>query len=197
MNIDKGRILPSGWHYKDPSGYRIPLKGELPNPQEVIAALMEYRLENNIEVGSPEGDLEEYVCSTFPTWCRREAGTPQPIQTVPGRRNVDLVIGWANHLYVHVGRLQLIPQKEAEERANICKNCPMQMEWSRDCPPCVTSAQRLLSILRQGKDTAVAQNGEVRGCQVYGWDNRTACHIDKQHLPPPNPNAPPACWMRL
>lgn len=197
MNIDTGRILPGGWHYNDPSGYRIPLKGELPNPGAVIEALMSYRLENNLPVGSPEADLEEFVCATYPTWCRRTPDAPRPLKERVPARNVDLVIGWANELYTKVGRLQLIPQKEAEERATTCRACPLQMNWSSDCPPCVTSAQRLLSILRQGKDTAAAQDGQLKGCAAFGWDNRTACHIDRQHLPPqPNPNAPAECWMR-
>jgi hypothetical protein len=197
MNIVTEMILPGGWHFISKDGYRIPLKSELPGPRDVIDAMVSYRLENNLPVGDPEGDLEEYVCNAYPTWCRRESGAPRPIQERPNLRNVDLVIGWANELYTKVGRLQLIPQKEAEERATICKACPKQMDWARDCPNCVTSAQRLLNILRQGKDTAVAQTADaVRGCSIYGWDNRTACHLDKQHLPQqPNPGAPAECWM--
>lgn len=196
MNINEAMILPGGWHYKC-DAYRIPHKGELPNPKEVISGIMTYRLENNLPVGDPEGDLEEYVCANFPAWCRRAPGEPIPVQTQQGTRNVDLVLMWANEFYTKVGRLQLVPQKEADERAAICASCPLQMDWANDCPPCVTSAQRLMAILRQGKDTIEGNLGGLRGCHAHGWDNRTAVHIDKQHLPPQaNPNAPAQCWMR-
>jgi hypothetical protein len=195
MQIETSIGLPGGWHYAQ-ADYRIPLKGELPSAKAVLDALLKHRLENNLPVGNPEGDLEAYVCEKFPTWCRRgDTVVPPPIH--PIRRNVDLVIGWANQLYVHVGRLTLVPQKEAEARAAICVRCPMQMRWANECPPCVTSAQRLLTILRQGKDTPQGPSGTLNGCACHGWDNRTAVHLDAVHLPPQaNPTAPAECWVR-
>lgn len=196
MQIETNIILPGGWHYKDETGLRIPLRGELPGAKEVISAIMSYRLENNIPVGDPQRDLEDYVCKNFPTWCRKGSGSP-PINVNPVQgRNVDLVITWANALYNTQGRLQLVPQREAEQRATICEQCPAQMMWENDCPPCVTSAQRLLSILRQGRDTAVGQASTLHGCSLYKWDNRTAVHIDKVHLNTPEVGAPPPCWAK-
>jgi hypothetical protein len=196
VNIETSIGLPGGWHYRDASGYRIPAKSELASAQAVIDALMSYRLENNIAVGDPTGDLENYVCLSFPTWCRRRQDVVPPANP-PGQRNVDLVIGWANELYTKIGRLQLVPQKEADARAETCARCPMQMSWAADCPPCVTSAQRLLTILRQGKDTVLGPTGRLQGCSCHGWDNRTAVHLDVVHLPlQANPSAPDFCWVR-
>jgi len=196
MQIETSIILPGGWHYKDKAGYRIPLRGELPGAKEVIAAIMQHRLENNIEVGDPQADLENYVCTNFPQWCRRGATQP-PININPVQgRNVDVVITWANALYTTVGRLQLVPQREAEARAQVCEACPAQMMWENDCPPCVTSAQRLLSILRQGRDTQPGLSSTLHGCALYKWDNRTACHVDKVHLNTQEVGAPPPCWAR-
>lgn len=188
--------LPTGWHFVSPQGYRIPLKGELPSAKAVIDAIMQYRLENNVPVGDPQADMEAFVCSTYPTYCRPKNQVVPPPNAGPKGGNVDLIVAWANALYVQVGRLALVPQKEAEERAATCIRCPMQMDWASGCPPCVTSAQRLLSILRQGKDVSTGLSGTLKGCSCYGWDNRTAVHLDLSHLPPVNPASPDFCWVR-
>jgi len=111
-------------------------------------------------------------------------------------RNVDIVLQWANALYKDSGRLQMATGEEANRRAEICSRCPLQMEWVRDCPNCVQSAQRYLSILRQGRDTPHGNAGLLKGCNAMGWDNRTAVHLDRAMLPPANPPCPNECWLR-
>jgi hypothetical protein len=195
MQIETSIGLPGGWHYEDAAGYRIPLRGELPSAQSVIDALMQHRLENNIPVGDPQADMENFVCSRFPTYCRPKTPTLPPARP-HGTRNVDIVTEWANALYVNVGRLALVPAREAQARSETCVRCPMQMSWAEDCPPCVTSAQRLLMILRQGKDVPLGPSGTLNGCACHGWDNRTAVWFDRAHLPPKaNPGAPEMCWV--
>lgn len=199
--IIEGMILPGGWHYKDSTGYRIPYTGELPNPKAVVDAILHYRLENGLPAGNPEQDMEAYVCSAFPRWCAGEADRSNTFMdnTVASSRPstlrfVDIISLWANSLYGTAGKLSLVPLREAEQRAEICKGCPQNTIWENSCPPCVQSAQRLLSIIRQGKD--VQQLNELHGCKCHGFCTRTAVHLEREHLPPVANDAPSACWLR-
>lgn len=195
-------VLPGGWHYRSPEGYRIPFSSELPNSKTVIDAILHYRLENGLPAGDPEGDMETYVCNNFPNWCRGAADRSNtfmndtPASSKPGPlRFVDVIALWANSLYGNAGKLGLIPLREAEQRAEICKSCPQNQVWENSCPSCVQSAQRLLTIIRQGKD--VQQLADLHGCKCYGFDTRTAVHLERAHLPLEiSPLSPGLCWLR-
>lgn len=193
----EGMILPGGWHYKDPTGYRIPHTSELPGPREVVDAILEFRLENQLPAGNPEADLENYVCTTFPHFCSDPLTTPVPNsqnQIIVGNKFVDIIALWANSLYDQAGRMTLVTNKEAEQRSVACMNCPMQTVWEGDCPRCVENAQRITKIVRQGKE--VTHWRKLHGCAAQGFCTRTAVHIDRQYLGPTNPTAPDYCWMR-
>jgi hypothetical protein len=199
--IIEGVLPPGGWHYEDPTGYRIPYKGEAPSKKDLIHAIMEYRLENRIPVGHPEQELEQFLCTKFPRFCHPHdmgpAGTltaagGQIMDTIPGPRTVDHIAAWANALYEQAGRLEMATLKEADTRADVCRQCPMQKEWEGECPQCVTAAQRVLMIVRQGKE--VTHWRKLKSCGGR-FCTRTAVHIAKQHLQQPPSGAPATCWM--
>ena len=199
MRITAGMIPPGGWHYKDPSGYRIPHTGELESADKVEDAILTYRLENHIPAANPKEDLEHYICNNFPSWCRMDAPSPEPLPPRPepnrnSGRFVDVIALWANSLLDIVGGLTLIPQREAEERATICQQCPLQVSWEHECPSCVESCRRITKMLRQGKE--VTQWRKLKGCVAHGFCTQTAVHLDPKHLMEPNEAAPSNCWMR-
>lgn len=194
--VNESMILPGGWHYKDPSGYRIPHTSELANPELVIKGILDYRLENRIPVGNPERDFEDYVCSNFPNWCLTSQATPAPNPNQPRDevKFVDRIAAWANSLYDQAGRLSLVPMRDAQARSEICRRCPMNQNWENDCPRCVENARRLTIIIRQGRD--VPNERGLMGCACHVFDVRTAIHLERAHLPATSEQAPEECWMR-
>lgn len=194
--------MPGGWHYKDQSGYRIPHEGELSGPKEVIDAILTYRLQNMRPVGNPEADFHNYVCTTFPTWCVPDAGemlqAANAALTGPSGqpRIVDIITAWATALYDHVGKLKLVPINEAEKRSEACRGCPHNVQWQGECPPCVTNAQRLLVIIRQGREATPWR--KLHACTCWNFDTRTAVHLEKEHFDISKMPAlrPSFCWLK-
>lgn len=192
-----GMIPPRGFHYVDPSGYRVPHTGEATSLENLMDLLITYRLENNLPVNDVRLDIENYICNNFPNMCAIQvANSPFYGAALPapqGQRRVDLVAAWANSLYEHAAKLNLVTENEAMERAARCKGCPCNEAWENECPPCVTNAQRLLTIARQSRD--VSDPGKMHYCSYYKFDTRTAVWLDLAHFVP-RQNPPEVCWLK-
>lgn len=196
--IIQGLLPPSGWHYKDAQeGYRVPHQGEAANVQDLSDRLQEYRLQNQLPVGDPLGDIEAYICSNFPRNCTPHEQGQEPIQqnasNPSSNRFVDTIALWAKGIYQNQDR-RLMPLSEAEQRAQACLRCPLNQPWENDCPNCVLNAQRILAIIRQGKD--VGTHRKLHGCRAHGSCTRTSVHIEREFLGPVAEGAPDYCWMR-
>jgi hypothetical protein len=199
-----GILPPGGWHYVHIENgqiqYRIPHVSELPSLNAVVDAITHYRLENRLPVGDPQGDYENWLCSTHPRFCREhlfEANHISANLTAPaGQRHVDRINGWANSLYAAVPKLKMVPMAEADQRAQTCLQCPLNVQWEGECPACVTSAQRLLLIIRQGRDSHYGK--KLHACSGTGMCTRTAIHIEREHFPPQSTYAslPEPCWLK-
>ena len=191
-------LPPGGWHYKDSvHGYRVPHTGEAPTPKILEDMLQEYRLENQLPVGDIIQDIENYICSNFPRNCTVGDQPPLTIaqtQQAPSQtRFVDLISGWANTLYQRQDK-RLIPIAEVEQRSQACLRCPLNQVWENDCPQCVTNAQRVLSIIRQGKESS--QWRRLHGCRAQGFCTRTAIHLEREFLGAVAEGVPDYCWMK-
>lgn len=188
-------IPPRGFHYVSPTGYRVPATGEAYNEKDLIKRLQQYRLENLLEVGDAQADIENYICSNFPFVC---GGNPTnvSVQThaavAPGRGTpVDEINRWANALYENPKKVDLVTQNDANIRAHTCARCPLNVAWEHGCGPCIGQAKRLLATLRQGRD--VADGDHLRYCSHHHFDTRTAIHMSEHTLE--FGTSPEFCWL--
>jgi len=195
--VIKGMVMPGGWHYKV-EGVRRPY--EAISYDDLIAKELQYRLENGLPVGDVQQDVDEYICSTFPNQChrvsRREAPAHGPTAPPRGKasRFIDHLIQWGERIY-ESQRIELVLESEANDRAKVCVECKLNGEWRNLCPNCVTRAEQLFGIIRQGRD--VARWRKLKACRLYRMDTRTAvwlrdtrCEPDLAFIAPQN------CWNK-
>ena len=168
---------------------------------ELIVAVINWRLQNQRPVGNAKGDVDLFICSNFPRQCQGRgpkgeinvrATVAQKAQQA-GARFVDRIILWATDAMNEGHGKDLEPAQEAARRAAICVACPRNSEWENSCPSCVTHAQRLMTIIRQGKDIP-SLAPQLHACSDTDMCNRTSIWI-KRHLLRKSPNMPKACWI--
>lgn len=193
QRIITGMIPPGGWHFMQEGKHRI----ESDSYDHLIEAVQTWRLQNQRPVGNVVQDVIDYICSNFPRQCQ---GTPEQrasgaVKPTPGAGNkfVDKIIQWANDARDEGIARELETEQEALRRANICAQCPKNSTWENSCPSCVDHAQRLMAILRQGKDIQ-SMAPRLHGCSEVTHDNRTAIWIKKEFLRKSD-GMPEACWV--
>jgi hypothetical protein len=195
--IITGMIPPDGWHYLQEGKFRV----DASSYDELIVAVINWRLQNQRGVGDAKGDIDQFICSNFPRQCQGvgpkgqinvRATVAQKALTA-GARFVDRIIQWAVDAMNEGHGKDLEPAQEAARRAAICVECPRNSTWENSCPSCVTHAQRLMTIIRQGKDIP-SLAPRLHACSDTNMDNRTSIWI-KRHLLRKSPNMPKACWI--
>ena len=163
--------------------------------------IFDYRMRNNIPVGDIEDDIDRYYCTRWPSACNKEPKDYLP-QGAPGERREPLssrVARWAGWLAQRMprGGFALVTQEEADRRSAICGQCPKNVAWKVGCSGCNSSTTTLLMQLRSLRISAKA--GNLMGCEVGGWDNMTAVHLDRSLLElteKQTENLPKDCWRK-
>lgn len=195
MPVIDGVVPPGGFSYVSPTGYRVPAQDSAANVADLVEKLTKYRLENHLDVGNPSADVESYICSNYPNMCGvydRASGIQTHGVTAPFLgRAVDLVNSWANVLMDKRAKVELVPQAEADQRSMACRKCIYNQEWRNGCGPCVSTAQRGLATIRQGRD--VKEPDQMLYCGLHRIDTRTAVWLDRKTFGPVN--APSYCFL--
>lgn len=190
-----GVIPPQGFHYRSPTGYRVPATGEALNFPDLVEKMVKYRLENHLDVGNAEADAEDYICTNFPNICGiyQNPGNFQAHSVLSAAigRPVDFINGWVNGLLNNIAKVELVTEAEANSRAVACRKCPYNQEWRNGCGPCVSTAQRGLGTVRQSKD--VQNPDDMRYCGLHRIETRTAVWLHRSIFGPVN--APSHCWL--
>ena len=198
LRAKEGAIPPGGWHYlqKTPLG-EVRLDGA--DKIATIDAITQFRINNSITLGSPEDDLDNFICSQWPHFCGSASILGEPyVQEYSEPKNFrEVVTGWLANKYSQTGKAALVDEETAEERAQICNTCPQNREWKIGCPPCVTNAERIALMVAQNHKTET----KVMGCAIAGHDNATAVHLPEPLLRHRNryteelQSDAPHCWM--
>ena len=183
-------ICPGGPHFPVDEG--VTLTGG--SWDQVYAMISEYRMQHGKEPGDPRGDCVKYICGKWPRFCILEKeGAPASEQ---GRSMGSRLNGWVAMAIRNQppGGYELVTQAEANDRAEICAQCPMNLGWIT-CPNCAEATQGLSARIRRLRNTPI--DNQLSGCLVFGHDNQSAVHL-AQHIPPltdaTKELAPPGCW---
>lgn len=188
--------MPGGWAYLQDGTFRI----EAESYEELLDNVREWRLQNGKPVGDVETEVESYICNTYPRQCRnRSTGSAPPRWAqaiIPNRATVnkfvDRITQWALGVSKHPDSKNLMEDGLANQRAERCQICPQNDTWENNCPSCVTNAQRLLALIRRGKEHASWR--KLHGCKAMGHCNRTAIYLPSS-LVTETPETPPECWI--
>jgi hypothetical protein len=192
MTVKTGTVPPEGWHYPVGEGVKL----EATSRDDLINMIFTWRLRNNVPQGDIARDIDDYYCTKWPSSCAKEpkdygvpAGVPDARETMLTR-----VSRWAAHTAALTpkGGYPLATKSESERRAAVCVACPRQKNWRTGCTSCSASAVALLHQVAQLRSTS--KDGLLFGCEVMGWDNKTAVHLQLD-TPPKTEAFPPGCWF--
>jgi len=194
-----GVIPPNGYHFIERHGdVEKIINGT--SYENVAEQLLKYRVSNQLPLGRPYEEVCAYVCGTWPHFCTDQ----EPVGLVPESSKPTFtieVLQWVQLLWkrqAHVPQ-PLVNDMEANRRAEICKDCPFQKDWSDyGCGTCVDSVRRQSLVFRAGKD--VAGTKKPMGCSILGQENHAAVWAAKGSLPDMTPEQkaqlPAPCWRR-
>jgi hypothetical protein len=203
-------VPPGGWHVPVPESDE-PLRAD--SHDDLVQVLTRYRIDNNLPMGNPESEIDNYICNAWPHVCgasslvrsEGEDDKPplaygQPIK----RRLIDRIAGWAANRYSRLGCVQLVSNEEAERRSGLCVGCPKNIiKWrenaTRDCAPCAERIQALdvlLYKIRRGEK--VEREKQLGACLQFGHENQSAVHLSEdmlRHRKHYTTGAPEFCWL--
>jgi hypothetical protein len=186
--------MPTGWHYMQPVSYNA--RGqriEASSYKELYKLVENWRVQNGIEVGDVKRDIDDYICNTYPHQCGKTYGVAQHKQQGrPGQKFVDKISNWL--LEMTKRNPSVLLQAEAQKRADICAQCPLNQHYENKCGACMSNITRLGTILRKNNNLSIAPS--LHGCNVLNQDNKTAVWLDIYGDGIANTQLPEHCWAK-
>lgn len=169
--IREGAVPPGGYHFIDTTG-PAPLRIDGYSLADVAANTLKHRLQNNRAPGNPMQELQDFICSQWPHFCRDtnpppvpRAGLPEPLS----RR----CAAWMGQWYGRSADDAGVPQKEAARRAAICAACPKnQNHENGGCGACTAQVDRLTFIYLRNRGTP--HDALLKCCDVLSSPLRAA-----------------------
>ena len=194
MRVIENLIPPGGWHFEGSNkGVRYRVEGY--SYRDLVDKVLKYRIENTIPIGAHEHEVRTYICTLSPRNC--QDGLPDKIvvkqQLPPATAKLDEVTRWATELQGKQGANSRVPEQEANGRGAICVVCEFNKIIPTGCAACGSNFNRLMTILRNGKDSA--HWAKLHVCELTKQGLRSAVWIKKEFLRTAS-NLPGACWLK-
>jgi hypothetical protein len=193
-------VPPGSWHYPQaiPGGV-IKITGF--SFEQLLDNMLDFR-RRHIELCGAESayieivraDLKKYLCAHFPANCADSRVAPQgavgaAITTREYHRPIDRAANWLAE--VGKSRQEFVDHALAEQRAQICAQCPQNIRWATPCAPCNETVEVRTQRLKGNMHTPYDRN--LFMCRVYGHVNEVAVWMKDTHSSPIHP-APAHCW---
>jgi hypothetical protein len=198
LKPNSSQVPPAGFHFIQKSRLgeqRI----EGSSYENVAEQVLRYRITNWLDLGDPLTEVFDYVCGQWPHFCGEPSEPVEPRAGAPVATQMSSrVLEWlARQADARVRENPFVPDTETQRRAEICLQCPNNVEWkSSGCGPCINRAQQLGNLLRGGTNPLYPALG---ACRVIGQDNATAARINNI-LPTDsvsNSQLPDRCWRKI
>ena len=168
MIVKPGMVPPGGWHVPAEPG--ITLRAS--THALLVDMLFKHRMRHGQDASAAKQEIDRYVCSRWPSFCNPDVtvmavGGPDVVQRVS--QYAALLAGKSP-----AGGYDLVPQSEADRRAEICAKCPLNKPW-RSCGSCTATAVKILLAIRRMKNTSLDQ--KLGACLQCGAELQTAVHL--------------------
>jgi hypothetical protein len=112
----------------------------------VINRATAYRRANSIPIGLDfEEEIESQVCQRYPSECEVSKRALGIGLVAPGLW--DVVRGTAVMINHKAHDSQLVPQEEANRRAQICFNCPLRSQMTLPCSRCMSALENVVNAI--------------------------------------------------
>ena len=190
-------VPPDGFTFIEPNGSVI----QSLSKEGLYLAVAQYRLDNGIPPGDPVTEVDASIeeskrraTGMWPEFPPHQQFSDRIPKTIRER-----VTTWAaNRFQKAQEAISYVQSFEAEERAEICEQCPQNQPWKvGNCSPCIDNTDRVLLMLSRGQRTSNADT--LKGCMVFGHENKTAVWLPEELLKHRSTNldeAPKECWLR-
>ena len=192
MIAPAGTMPNGGWKFRASPDVTLtaPLKSML------LDAIVRWRVENSVPVGSPEAELDAQLCAENPRFCHAEDRD----YSVPPDQNllIERMAGWADRLKsaMPAGGFRLASDSVTAARVSRCQGCPRDKPANPSCPACADALESVYSRMRNHRPRPA--NGGARACEVMSWDNFTAASLSREYVEPVEDQKkflPVHCWL--
>lgn len=188
-------VPPDGFHFIDRStGVPVKIIGD--NQDDVASKVLIHRLANGKAPGNPAQELIDYLCGTWPHFCRET--NPAFIKPNPNASQPSLATRcatWIADFFVVSRGDPGVGANETQRRADICAGCRENKEIV-GCGSCVSNVNRLFFVWR--RDRALPREKELQACDITGQHN--GCASLAAVLPPLDEETtsklPAHCWRK-
>lgn len=193
MKLNQGVVPPNNFHYPIDKG--VVLRAS--TYELLVKEIINWKTQNGMPIGDPDKQIDDYVCSKWPSYCNVTNEESKLIQ-----KNSDMltkVNGWAALTMrdTPAGGYQLVDQSVATNRCKICIDCPFNKAWRSGCGNCMKATDTILIRLRQLRKIMLDES--LMGCAINGFDNRTAVHLPLSALKLTEEklqSIPQNCWIK-
>jgi len=177
FQLSSAIVPPGGFIYDQPlaDGSRMRITGA--SYDHVLELILKFRLAHlallvpgvQATQEAVASDYNEAVCSQYPWLCKPlNAPVPDPSagQGAPGF--IPLFSRMLENLneLKNAGAIPYVDQMQAQSRANICMNCPQNIQWETNCGSCNQNLVALSYQIRQGR--RLGADSALRGCRAFG-----------------------------
>lgn len=188
-------IPPGGYHLIDNST-GVPVRIEGTSPEDVAKKVLEFRLSNQKAPGNPLQEVNDFICSSWPHFCR-ETNPGEQVAIPRSRSRIHISTRVATWMAAFIRGFQRDPgvhPSVAERRAVICAQCPKNVSFASGCGACQDSIARLSFIWK--RDRATAMDKQLGACEVTSQHN--GCAVWAEKLPPVDATdeLPGFCWRK-
>lgn len=200
MNVIRGMTPPCGWTL--PVSPDVTIRAA--THDQLVSRVFEWRIQNGVAPGDISAEIDRYICGLHPAVCRLE---PVDSQLPPGvtadDRLANRVLFWVAGMIrperVPQGGWALAPLKEANAREDACVRCHRNKGWESTCGGCDMSVKAASARVRSNR--ANFNPHGIQACELFGWDNASACHLTEAALAVAADDvrrgmAPDWCWMK-
>ena len=197
-SVMTGIVCPGGWHKpeKNSRGDLLPEPIRSSTYEDLIDAVIKFRVDNGIPVADAQGDIDEYICTSFPFMCHGVPGAEVSfaVKHIPHIVSLtdSMLQTMEKQLQNHsIENIEL--KSEAQRRANICRHCQFNVRWNSGCGSCVEAVNRLSGILRIGN--SVDRSKDLRACSILKHENRSAIWLKLDKIGKSS-DLPAHCWAK-
>jgi hypothetical protein len=163
-------VPPRGWKCLCPGLESVPVSANtyLDLLQGCADALTEAGKEIPVDLGM---QIQDAICAATPnySYCRPCKKIKMVISAGHVIRWITAMYGWAKR-----HKFQLVPNEEAETRAEICARCPLQVETPSLCWGC-NGVAGLIPRIKGARKTS--WDSQLKTCGICGCYNDVSVHL--------------------
>lgn len=186
MTIKPQLYPPGGYNFRESDG-SVHSGNSWAHLVRVVA---QYRAVRRLPPGNPAKEITEAVCQANPQLCHNGPGEL-------GGGDMEAyyirVAEWLARVMQKVrhASVRFVDAIKARERAEICRGCPYQKQWMKNCVSCQKSADASQKHILRGRPDA---GRGLLGCEILSEDTAVSVHLDD--APKGDPRLPGHCWRK-